>query len=182
VSDAAAFGAPGGVHDTAAFGASMRRLLNRRELAATRHRAAVAQLLGVHDREMLAIGYLAQRGALAPATLGALLNLSSAGVTAMVQRMEAAGQLVRADNPADRRSILVRLAPRLVARAEQAFAPLVTELQQLAEEVPPEDRAAVGRFLARVAAASEEHADRLVAELGSRGRAAPALPAPGLWG
>jgi DNA-binding MarR family transcriptional regulator len=166
----------------AAFGETARQLLHRRELAASRHRAAVAQLLGLSDREMLALSHLAQRGALAPATLGSLLNLSSAGVTAMVKRMESAGHLVREENPADRRSILVRLTPRLVERAERAFEPLVSELQRLAEEVPAEDRPVVLRFLSRVALASEDQADHLVQELDSRGRGAPALPLPGLWG
>lgn len=166
----------------AVFGESARQLLHRRELAATRHREAVARLLAVNDREMAAIGHLAQRGALSPAALGSLLNLSSAGVTAMVHRMEAAGRLVREQNPVDGRSILVRLAPELVQQAEHAFEPLVTELQQIAEEIPAEDRPAVARFLSRIAAATEAHADRLVGELDARGRRAEALPLPGLWG
>ena len=166
----------------AAFGESARQLLHRRELAATRHRAAVARLLGLSDREMLATAYLAQRGALAPATLAALLGLSSAGVTTLVRRMEAAGHLVRDENPADRRSILVRLTPSLIERAERAFQPLVEELQTVAEELPTGERAAVVRFLGRVALATEEQADGVLQRLDSRERGAPALPVPGLWG
>ena len=166
----------------AAFGESVRRSLHRRELAATRHRAAIARSFNVTGREMLAIGFLAQRGALAPAALGSLLDLSSAGVTALVQRMERAGLLIREQHPSDRRSVLVRLTPTFVERAERTLEPLVSELQRLAEEVPIDHRPALARFLSRVALATEEEANRVEHGLESPCRAATALPRPGLWG
>jgi DNA-binding MarR family transcriptional regulator len=162
------------------FGSLVRQLLHRRELAASRHRAAVARLLGLSDREMLAVAYLAQRGTLAPSELGSLLQLSSAGVTTMVQRLEEAGRIVRERHPTDRRSILMRLSPKLIERAEQALRPLVTDLQQLAEGLPPDERTVVARFLGRVVRISEEHAERAVRESDSRPGTPPLLH-PGLW-
>lgn len=168
--------------DPAAFGRCTRELLHRRELAMTRHRAALARTLGVSEREMLAISHLAQHGALPPAGLAGLLGLSSGGATALVQRMEEAGHVLRENNPADRRSVLIRLSPKLVRRAERAYAPLVAELQRLAEEVPAQEQPAVTRFLQRVARLSEEHAERAVKHASAHGRDAESLPFPGLWG
>lgn len=163
------------------FGATTRQLLHRRELAVERFRAATARRLGISDREMLAVAHLAQRGTLAPSELGSLLGLSSAGTTAMTQRLEAAGHVDRVPHPSDGRSSLLRLSADIVARAEEAFRPLVAELELIAEEVPERDRAAVERFLVRVAVAGEEHAERALRELGPRGGDRPTLPLPGLW-
>lgn len=165
----------------AVFGDTIRGLLHRRELAVARHRAAMARRLGVNDKEMLAIAYLAQRGELTPSELGSLLDLSSAGITAMVRRLEDSGHLVRLSHPTDGRSILLRPSPALVDRAEEAFRPLVAELQRLTEQLPSHEQAAVEGFLARVAIASEEHAEHALRDLAPRDGATPALPLPGLW-
>lgn len=66
---------------------TLRRLLNRRELAAARHRSALSRRLGLTESEMLAVAHLAQRGQLPPSELGALLGLSSGGVSALVARL-----------------------------------------------------------------------------------------------
>ena len=64
----------------------MRRFLYRRDVAVARHRATVARTLGLTDIEMLALVHIAHQGELAPSALGRLLDLSSGGVTALVQR------------------------------------------------------------------------------------------------
>ena len=166
---------------SASLGDTVRGLLHRRELAVARHRGAMARRLGVNDKEMLAIAYLAQRGELTPSELGSLLDLSSAGITAMVKRLEDSGHLDRLSHPTDGRSVLLRPSRTLVDRAEEAFRPLVAELQRLTEQLPPHDQAVVEGFLARVAIASEEHAENALRELSPRESGTPAVPLPGLW-
>ena len=162
---------------------TIRQLLNRRELAATRHRAAISRRLGLTHSEMLAVAHLAQSGELTPSALGELLDLSSGAVTALVQRLEGAGHLVRKRHPTDGRSILVELAPALVERAGRAFGPLVADLERASAELSEQERAVVRRFLARAAVLSEAHADRAREELELRVAAAgAAAPVPGLWG
>src|SRR5688572_31374156 len=101
---------------TEAPGETIRQLLNRRDLASARHRAAMSRRLGLSESEMLAVAHLAQHGRLSPSALGQLLDLSSGGITALVQRLEGAGHLVRRRHPTDRRSVLVELSDELVAR------------------------------------------------------------------
>ena len=67
---------------------AIRHLLYRRDVAVTRHRAAIARSLGLADIEMLALVHLAEHGALAPSAIASLLDLSSGGATALVQRLE----------------------------------------------------------------------------------------------
>lgn len=130
---------------------------------------------------MLAVAHLAQRGALAPGELGALLGLSSGGVSALVQRLEHAGDVLRAAHPSDGRRSLLRLSPALVRRAERALGPLVADVEALAAQLDEDERRLVTRFLARLAALTEHHAERAQRRLARD--AAPAAPGtPSLWG
>jgi DNA-binding MarR family transcriptional regulator len=94
------------------------------------------------------------------------------GTTALVQRLE---------HPHDGRSTLLRLTPGSEARATEAFAPLVAELDRLAAELPDGDRTVVGTFLGRVAEAAERHAEDAARAIDARARAAIGEPVPGLW-
>jgi DNA-binding MarR family transcriptional regulator len=161
-------------------GETIRQLLNRRDLASARHRAAMSRRLGLSESEMLAVAHLAQHGRLSPSALGQLLDLSSGGITALVQRLESAGHLVRRRHPTDRRSVLVELSEELVARAEREFGPLVDDLERASRELSEEEREIVSRFLDRAVVLSEDHAQRARAE--PEREPAAAAPAPGLWG
>jgi DNA-binding MarR family transcriptional regulator len=164
-----------------ADGATIRQLLNRRDLASARHRAAMSRRLGLSDSEMLAVAHLAQNGRLSPSELAQLLDLSSGGITALVHRLESAGHLVRRRHPTDRRSILVELSEELLARAEREFGPLVADLERASLDLSEDERAVVSRFLDRAVALSEDHAQRALAEP-ERAEPVAAAPAPGLWG
>jgi DNA-binding MarR family transcriptional regulator len=164
-----------------ASGESIRQLLNRRDLASARHRAAMSRRLGLSESEMLAVAHLAQHGRLSPSALAQLLDLSSGGITALVQRLESAGHLVRRRHPTDRRSVLVELSEELVARAEREFGPLVEDLERASLELSEEERQVVRRFLERAVALSEDHAHRALAG-SERAEPVAAAPAPGLWG
>jgi DNA-binding MarR family transcriptional regulator len=159
----------------------IRQLLNRRDLAAARYRTAIAKQLALGESEMLAVAHLAQHGVLTPGQLGALLDLSSGGASALVQRLEDAGALVRRAHPTDGRRSLVRLSPALIQRAERAFGPLVSELEELSAALDEAERRLIRRFLARAAEVTERHADR--ARNALRREAQEAAPGvPSLWG
>jgi DNA-binding MarR family transcriptional regulator len=160
---------------------TIRKLLNRRDLASARHRSAISKQLGLSESEMLAVAHLAQHGQLSPSALGELVDLSSGGVTALVQRLESAGHLVRRRHPTDGRSVLVELSPQFLERAERAFDPLVSDLDAASGELSPDERIVVRRFLDRAVALSEAHARAARAATGARTPAA-AAPSPGLWG
>jgi DNA-binding MarR family transcriptional regulator len=160
---------------------TIRQLLNQRDLASVRHRAAMSRRLGLAESELLAVAYLAQRGRLTPSALGELLELSSAGVTALVQRLELGGHVERRRHPSDRRSVQLELSRAFVERAGAAYRPLVDALDDLIAELSDSEQAIVRRFLARVVLATEEQAARAREQL-ERGAAPPSTPVPALWG
>lgn len=141
----------------------------------------MSRQLGLSESEMLAVAHLAQRGELSPSEIATLLDLSSGGVSALVQRLEDAGHVTREAHPTDGRRNLVRLAPALVERATRAFAPLVEDLDRLFTELREDELRLLQRWLERVVALSEEHADRARAQLVASA-AETAAPVPSLWG
>ena len=159
----------------------VRSLLHRRELAVARHRTAVARRLGMNETEMAAIAHLAQHGELTQTRLGELLDLSSGGTAAMVQRMERDGHVTRREDPRDKRVRLVSITPATIDRATRAYAPLVADLERLLEELG-EDEALVTRFLDALVELSESHAER--AWSGGRAPKEPSRlsAVPSLWG
>ena len=160
---------------------ALRGLIGRRDLAAAAVRNALAKLLGVTDTEVTVLAHLAQRGALTARQLSHLVQLSSAGATTVVQRLERAGHVVREGHPFDRRSALLRLTPAAVELLSTFLAPLVEELDDAAAGLSDEEQAAIERYLERVASATEAFADRLRDQIADESQAINAIPAPGLW-
>jgi DNA-binding MarR family transcriptional regulator len=159
---------------------AIRSLLYRRDVAVARHRAAHARTLGVTDIEMLALVHLAEQGELAPSALANLLDLSSGGATALVQRLERNGHVGRKPHPTDGRSTLIRLTDETRERLEKAESPPYRALASLSAGLTEPERRIVHDVLAGLASLSEE------LEATSRRRAEPAddalmRPVPSLW-
>jgi len=157
----------------------IRDLLHRKALATERHRAGVARRLGLDGTEVAALAHLARHGSLTPSRLGELLFLTSGGVTALTRRLERAGYVQRRPHPRDKRSTVLSARPEILAEAGDLYEPLVTALDWASAELSPEQRAAVGRYLERIVAISEQEADA-VARAGEEG-ALGGAPAPALW-
>jgi DNA-binding MarR family transcriptional regulator len=160
---------------------SIRAAFNRKALADASHRAALARRLLLTETDVLAVQHLARAGELTPGQFGVHLQLSSAGTTGLIRRLERAGHVTRNANPRDRRSAVVRLTPTMEQTATEAWARLVAELDALTLELPESDRETARRFLERAADAAERHADRLAREADAEAYDALAVPLPALW-
>jgi DNA-binding MarR family transcriptional regulator len=156
------------------------RLLYRRDVALTRHRATLARSLGVTDVEMLALVHLAEQAELAPSQIATLLDLSSGGATALVQRLERAGHVTRQPHPTDRRSTLIRLSQRTAKRLAEAQSPLVDGIERTIAPLGDPERVAVARFFGKLASLSEELEATLRVDAAARPDAL-SRPVPSLW-
>lgn len=159
----------------------IRAALLRKGLADARQRAALARRLDVTDSEVVAIQHLARAGELTPGRLGALLQLSSGGVTGLIQRLERAGHVTRHPNARDRRSAVVWLSQATAAHASELWAPFVEEIDQRVRDLSEPEGEVVGRFLEATADAAERHADRLARDADVAAQDRLAVPLPPLW-
>ncbi|MER7132504.1 MarR family winged helix-turn-helix transcriptional regulator [Streptosporangium saharense] len=86
---------------------------------------AVALCLGVNRTDLRCLEILAREGSVTPSVLGAGLGLTTGSVTAMLDRLERVGHLTRSPDPGDRRKVVVRATPEVLARVAELYGPIV---------------------------------------------------------
>jgi DNA-binding MarR family transcriptional regulator len=97
---------------------------------------------------------------LAPKALSAALMLTSGGMTGRLDRLERAGLVRRAPDPADRRALRVSLTPEGRRVVEEAVEAGLAVQRRLLDALPPDDQARLGDLLRTLlAAAGADEAD-----------------------
>jgi len=114
--------------------------------------------LSVNPTDLTAMQHLIVAGALSPTALAERLELSSAAVTTVIDRLEGLGHVRRTPNPDDRRGTLVVPEPASVGRAMQRIVPMVTAVDAAIGEFDEEEQAAITRYLQRVVDTYRGHA------------------------
>ena len=119
------------------------------ELDAVGQRFAELHGLGRTDvRAMVAIMDAARRGeALTAGALGRAVDLSSASVTALVDRLERGGHVHRVRDPADRRRVVLEMSESAMAAGGQFFGGLQRDLVAAMAGYADDELAVVRRVL-----------------------------------
>jgi len=112
------------------------------------------------DNEMRIIQFLLTAAkdhrTVTPTTLSKHLGVTSASMTALLDRLERGGSIERVRHPSDRRSLVITATPH----AEQTVGAPVLAFQQathqIASELSPDEQRAVLAFLQRITAAVDQ--------------------------
>jgi DNA-binding MarR family transcriptional regulator len=130
------------------------------ELDAVGQRFADLHGLGRTDvRALVAIMDAARRGEpLTAGGLGAAVSLSSASVTALVDRLERAGHVRRVRDPADRRRVVLEMTATAMAAGTAFFGGLQRDLVAAMDGYSDADLAVVRRFLTEMTEVVAAHA------------------------
>lgn len=158
----------------------IRELFQRKALASSRHRAAVAKHLGLTETEAEALSHLARAGGLTPSQLGEILGMTSGGVTALIQRLERSKRVSRRPHPRDKRSSIIEATPGIVEQVREHYERLSTESDRVTVRLSTEERETVGRYLEQIVLISERHATEALAALRSTEEDQPREPVE-LW-
>jgi DNA-binding MarR family transcriptional regulator len=113
---------------------------------------ATAKKLSLGVSDLQALEHLfSGRGQLGAVELGHRLGMTSASATALVDRLERAGHLVRESDPSDRRR--KRLVPTEHAEREAlgVLGPMIAALSDAAAKLTDDEANAVARYLREVA-------------------------------
>lgn len=114
-----------GWEDAADGMAAITSLMRAHQIAMSRVEAVLRPLgISFARYETLMLLHLSRRHALPMRVLGSRLQVHQTSVTNAVDRLEAAGLVVRTPHPDDRRSTLVEITPEGSALAEKATAAL----------------------------------------------------------
>jgi DNA-binding MarR family transcriptional regulator len=95
------------------------------------HGQAVAGRLGINHSDLETLDLLRWAGAVTAGRLAELTGLTTGAVTRMIDRLERDGYVRREPDPADRRRVIVRLAPDATQRIGPLYAPLQRAMQGL---------------------------------------------------
>ncbi len=144
---------------------------------------------GLHARDLSALATIADGvradHPLGPARLAEALCLSPSATTALLDRLERAGHLVRRPDPRDRRRVMLEMQPQALDVAAAFFAPLGVALERVMRRYTGEQMELITEFLeAAVGAATDaarcltDEDPRTVDVLGASGSSAPAGRAP----
>jgi DNA-binding MarR family transcriptional regulator len=118
----------------------------RLDIAMSRLMVALSREVGISVPEMLALEYLDVDGSIGPSELARRLQMTSGAMTALVDRLEHSGHVVRERHPADRRRILITRTQKADEDLTAEIAPMAMEILELAEGLDDAERQAVGRF------------------------------------
>lgn len=124
------------------------------------HSARFAQQNGMHPTDVRAlIALMDARRAGEETTaghLGSALGLNSAGTTALVDRLEKAGQVRRVRSGQDRRRVVIEVEERAVELGQAFFGPLIERSVELLRAYDEGQLAAIRGFLGGVREAAAE--------------------------
>jgi DNA-binding MarR family transcriptional regulator len=107
---------------------------------------AVARLLGLNATDVKALRLLGT-GAMTASRLAEFTGLTGAAVTALVDRLEAAGFVTRARALDDRRRVIVRAVPRKLRELDRLYAGLQARMSKALAALSTAEFEAVLRYL-----------------------------------
>ncbi len=141
--------------------AELARAARRFDMAAVGMHLETSSRMGMTQAELLAIEWLGMDGDLGPTELAHRLHIRTGAVTALLDRLERRGHVVRVPHPSDRRKLLVRLTGTARSETMALLHPMVDEVMELARGLTTEDRRRIGGYLDGLAAIVARYAAEL---------------------
>lgn len=123
--------------------------------------AAAAGTLGVNRNDLRALNLL-ENGPLSQAFIALALRITRPSVTALVDRLEAAGLVRRVADLRDRRSTLVELLPATWQAFDRVYRPVGANVNQLADGWDEHQRRAVTQALLDLSTIFDQAVTRLM--------------------
>lgn len=114
-----------------------------------------SSVIGVHPSDLRCINAL-ERGGRSPSELATELGLTSGSMTALLDRLERAGFVLRERSKNDRRQYTIRLQPAFYARAEGVYAALGAAISRRLRRLGAEERMRLRDGLLLLAEAFDE--------------------------
>lgn len=113
-------------------------------------RRHVSQRMQLGPNDVSALEHLLERPDLGPADLAALLGISTASATALVDRLEGAGHVERRPHPDDRRRKQLAVTDHATTAMSATLRPLFDLLTAIDDHYTDDERRVIGSYLRRV--------------------------------
>ena len=120
------------------------------------HGMAGAEAAGLGASEWYALSALDLEGPMTAGELSARTGLTTGATTRLVDRLERAGLVRRAADPADRRKVLVHVVTDALAGVDEVVAPARRRIAQVLATYTPQQQEVLFDYFARAAPAYRE--------------------------
>ncbi|HEY5822648.1 MAG TPA: MarR family transcriptional regulator [Propionibacteriaceae bacterium] len=134
----------------------------------------LANSLRVDSAGLATMDHLMRSGQATPTELARQVQISTAAMTLVLDRLEAAGHVSREPHASDRRKVVITAADGSVRSARNLVEPLIDRVEALISAMQPGERTVVSTFLAGVLGAY----DSVLAEGTGPPQADPVRPRP----
>ena len=133
---------------------------------------AAADRVGINATDLNCLNILSFSGSLTAGELARATGLTTASITGVVDRLEAAGFVRRERDPVDRRRVVVTIViEKAVREVASIFAPMIADWQQLASRYSDDELRLIVEFYDQMQQIIRKHLARL--------REPPAAPGAG---
>ncbi|WP_010203214.1 MarR family winged helix-turn-helix transcriptional regulator [Salinibacterium sp. PAMC 21357] len=107
----------------------------------------VGRTLSVNATDLEAMEHLIMHGPLGPTELSRRLNISTAAVTGVIDRLIGVGHVTREQHPTDRRSVVVVPNPKSVETAMATLMPMIMGIDRVLDDFDDAEKAVIERYL-----------------------------------
>jgi DNA-binding MarR family transcriptional regulator len=139
------------------FGAAVRAY----QTAVDNFDQAVADHVGVNRTDARCIDLLDQAGGMTAGELARAAGLTTGAVTAVVDRLEAAGFACRVPDPADRRRVRIEVTDKVWELHAPLIGPMLEESQAILDDLTDAEIERFTEFLQRVIELQQRHTERV---------------------
>jgi len=110
---------------------------------------AIAERFGLHTTDLECLDLIYMRGRATAGELAQATGLTSGAITALIDRLERAGYVVREPDPADRRRTYVRIRAESIEPIKAVYQPMQREMFKLWSSFSDRDLRVIADFLSR---------------------------------
>jgi DNA-binding MarR family transcriptional regulator len=122
---------------------------------------AVADHVGMNRTDARCIDLIDQAGGMTAGELARAAGLTTGAVTAVVDRLEAAGLARRVADPADRRRVRIEATEKVWEVTEPLIGPMVEESMAILDDYSDEELERFTEFLRRAIELQSRHVERV---------------------
>ncbi|MFJ3949560.1 MarR family transcriptional regulator [Streptomyces sp. Je 1-4] len=137
------------------------------------HGMAGAEAVGLTASEWYALSQIALEGTLTSGGLAARTGLTTGATTRLIDRLERAGFVRRAADPADRRKVVIEPVTDSLDRVEDVVGPARRRIAEVLARYTPEERAVLFDYFTHAAPAFRAATEELREAAAHRRRPAP---------
>jgi DNA-binding MarR family transcriptional regulator len=122
---------------------------------------AVADHIGINRTDARCIDLIDQAGGMTAGELARAAGLTTGAVTAVVDRLEAAGFARRVGDPKDRRRVRIEVTPKVWEVHGPLIVPMLSEAQEIRDDLSDTELLRFTEFLQRVIELQARHTERV---------------------